>query len=377
MNIWVQFGYSVKRILKDTKPIITKIVTFIIIILILGSAFDKAFDSTTLDKVKIVFFNEDTGSLGNGIIELFRNNEQINNLAVIDTVDSFEEGQKLIENEEADGFICIPSDYSTLTEDRNTVKNLDIYLQQYTGVNAMVIQSIITTTINELNTASTVYYMNGSMEEFQSDTTEGIKEMPLSKDIQPTAMDYYAIAMLLMMILYGADYGRIGVGEDFLGVLGDRIKLSPMKPAVQYSGKILGLAMVTFIQSLVIILFTSMVYKVNWGNNILLLLLIVFTFSLLATIIGAMLTILTRNVDKAGAIVPLIIIACTFLSGGFFPIDFGNAAKISPSYYAKSALFEMIYNKSFDNALNYVGIMWIMIVVFSLISLAGSRRKRA
>lgn len=377
MNIGVQFGYSVKRILKDTKPIITKIVTFIIVILILGSAFDKAFDSTTIDKVKIVFFNEDTGSLGNGIIELFKDNEQINSLAIVDTVDSFEAGQKLIENEQTDAFIYIPSDYSTLIEDRDEVKNLDIYLQNYTGLNAMVIQSIISATINGLNTASTVYYISGSMEKFQFDTADCIKEMPLSKDIQPTAMAYYAISMLLMMLLYGADYGRIGVGEDFLGVLGDRIKLSPMKPVVQYSGKILGLTIVTFIQGLVIILFTSVVYKVNWGNNILLLLLIVFTFSLLATIIGAMLTILTRNVDKAGSIVPLIIIGCTLLSGGFFPIDLGNIAKISPSYYAKGALFEMIYNQNLDNALNYVGIMWILIVVFSLISLAGSRRKRA
>lgn len=377
MNIGAQFCYSVKRLLKEPKPIIMKIMTYMIIILILGSAFSKAFDSTTLEKVNIAFYNEDKGNIGSRIIKIFNENDQINKLAIIDTVESLEEGKKLINNEEADALIYIPSDYSVLSEDEDATDNLDIFLQNYTGVNAMIIQSIISTTINGLNTANTVYHMNGSTERFQFDSVDSIKEMPLSKNIQPTAMAYYAMAMLLMMLFYGADYGRVGVGEDFSGVLGDRIKFSPMKPVVQYTGKILGLAMVKFIQGLVIIMFTAIVYKVDWGNEIWLLLLIIFTFSLLATIIGAMLTILTRDVDIAGSIVPLIIIGCTFLSGGFFPVDLGNAAKISPSYYAKNTLFEMIYNHNVDNALKFVGIMWIMIVVFCLISLASARRKRA
>lgn len=378
MNIINQIFYTVKRQLVDIKPILTKLASFIVIILILGSAFSSAFEASDLEAVKIVYLNNDSGEYGNDFIEAMINVEAIKSLVEFEKATTFEEAERMVNDDKAEAFIYIPNEFSAQATKEAESKVIDVYRKKYSGINATIVQTVVDSFINGINTAGVIYKMTGSLENFEFSMGEGLKDEPLTdSDFQPTAMGYYAVAMLLMLILYGADYGNMGVGEEYLGVLGDRIKLSPLKPFEQYAGKIIGLSLVTFLSAIVVILFTNIVYGVDWGDNIGLVLLVTFTYSVLTTTLGAMLCILTKDILKANSFVSLAIIGFTFLAGGFVVMDFGKIQYFSPSYYAKTAIFNTVYNGDNNIVYQNIGIMWVITLAFAVVSIFAARRKQA
>jgi len=377
MNIINQIFYTAKRIIVDIKPVLTKLLTFMVIILILGSAFSEAFKVSNLDTVKIIYCNDDTGEYGEGFISAMTEVESIKSLVEFKEVSSFEQAEKMVNDNDAEAFIYIPKAFSNQAKIEDESNIIEVYQKKHTGINATIIQNVVDSFINGINTASVIYRMTGTLEDYQFSTDSALQVEPLSNSNTPTAMGYYAVAMLLMLLLSGAEYGRVYIGEDYLGILGDRIKLSPIKPFEQYLGKIIGLTFVSFLQGLAIILFTKYAYHVDWGNNFALILLIVFTFSFFTTTFGAMLSIVTKDVIKAGSIVTITTIAFTFLAGGFVVADFGNIQRLSPSYYAKTAIFNIVYHGDINITYQNIIMMWTITLAFALISIFTVGRKRA
>jgi len=376
MNIINQIYYTAKRIIVDIKPVLIKLITFMVIILILGSAFSEAFKASDLDTVKIVYCNDDTGESGKGFISALTKVELMKSLVEFVKVSSFEEAQKMVTGNDAEAFIYIPEGFSDQAKNENESNIVEVYQKKHSGVNAMVIQNVVDSFINGINTASVIYKMTGTLEGYKFSADSGLQIESLSNSKSPSAMGYYGVAMLLMLLLSGAEYGRVFIGEDYLGILGDRLKLSPIKPFEQYLGKIIGLSFVSFFNGVVIILLTKYAYHVDWGNNLVLLLLIIFIFSLLTTTFGAMLSIVTKDIVKAGSIVTIATIAFTFLAGGFVVMDFGNIQRLSPSYYAKTAIFNIVYEGDINITYQNIEMMCIITLAFALISIFAVGRKR-
>ncbi|MEF3354132.1 ABC transporter permease [Paenibacillus sp. GYB006] len=377
MNILTQIFYSAKRILIDPKPIFIRLLSFLLIILILGTAFKDQFNVTSLDKVRIVYSNEDSGQLGEMFISSMIGAKEISSLAEFDQVLSLDEGREILNIEEADAFIYIPEGFSNQGEADGSSKTVEVFLAKSSGVDTTVVRNVVDSLINGLNTAGVVATMSGNTQIDQVNSDTSLKEEPLTDSKSATAMGYYAIAMLLMFMMRGQEYGAAGMGEDYLGTLGDRLKLSPIKPFEQYLGKTIGLSLVTFLQGMVIILFTKYVYDVDWGNHFGVIVLIVFVFSLLTTTLGGLLTIIIKDSVKADTLANIVTLVSTFLIGGFIIIDFGAIAAISPSYYAKSAIFNVVYNDELGSAFVNIGQMLAITLLFAVISIVVSRRKRA
>ncbi|QPQ30237.1 ABC transporter permease [Lysinibacillus sp. JNUCC 51] len=377
MNILTQIYYSGKRILMDPKPIFVRLLSFMVIILILGTAFKDQFNVTSLDKVKVAYSNEDSGPLGELFIKSMIGSQDIKSLAEFEQVHSLDEGREILNNDEADAFIYIPNGFSNQGKTKGTSKTVEVYLAKSTGVDTTIVRNVVDTLVNGMNTAGVVATMSGDLQVEQANSDTSLKEEPLTDSKSATAMGYYAIAMLLMFLLRGQEYGVSGMGEDYLGTVGDRLKLSPIKPFEQYLGKTIGLSLVTFLQGMVIILFTKYVYDVDWGDHFAVIVLVVFVFSLLTTTLGGMLTILTQDPVKADSIANIVTLGSTFLIGGFVIVDFGDFAAIAPSYYAKSAIFNVVYNDQLGSAFMNIGQMLAITILFAVISILVSRRKRA
>ncbi len=378
MVIINQIYYTIKRIFANSRAVLTKLLSFIVLILILGSAFSNAFDPLSLDKVKVAYFVGDTGESGKAFIDSMKDIDSINEYIELVPVSSFEKGEKALADQKAEAFIFIPKNFSEQVAQKDVQNDIEIYQRKYSGINATVIENVVESFVNGMNTAAAVFEMKGNLESFEFKADEGLSLEPLTASGNaPTSMGYYAVAMFLMMLLYGADYGCTGVSEDYLEVIGDRHKVSPLNPAARYAGKMIGLSLVSFIQGVIIIIFTRLVYKVDWGDNIPMILLITLTFSVLTTTLGAMLCLITRDEMKGSNLVLIAIIAFTFLAGGFVATDFPVIEYISPSYYAKTAIFNTVYNGSSSVVFRCIGIMWAITLVLGVISILAARRKRA
>jgi ABC-2 type transport system permease protein len=383
MSILFQMFYAVKRMIMNPKAILINLHTYAIIILILGSVFGSTYDiQKSLGKVTIAYANLDSGRYG-AIFDAVLHSNDVTQLAELKPVTSLDDGKVLINKDKADAIIYIPDNFS---DDRDLPHVVHVYLSTEYGVPTLVVKNIVSSLTNLMNTSSVIYNITGQTEinamssEPQKNNEENVKEQSLtssssnSSSQATTAMGYYSIAMILMLLLYGQEYGIFMASEDYLGTLGNRMRLSAVKPHVQYIGKGLGLSLVTFFQGVILLLLTKYVYGVDWGNHIIVVLLTLFILSILVTLLGMMLVIITRSIQKAQSLSNFITLGGTFIVGGFVIVDFGSLAYLSPSYYAKTALFNVIYGNQVEQALINIGVMILICVGFVFVSLVASRR---
>lgn len=383
-NTFYQMLHSFKRTFTDTKPLISKFATIAIVILILGSAFSNAFDSQSksLEPVRLGYLNEDEGEVGKTMLDNLMESEDIDAWISLVEVNSFEEGQSLAgdsdvaDEDQIEGMIYFDPDFSKKYENDEacTVK---IYTGKTSQMDSIVIKCVFNTftSVVDLNKVIIEEFGTYISKEYSSDS--GVEELPMKSEDKPSAMDYYAIAMLMMFLIFSAEYGCDAIAEDYLGVIGDRIKTTPLKPYQQYIGKMSGLCISSTLQGLFLVIFTKVLYDVNWGNNFPILLLIIFSMSCTAVALGSLMCMLTRDRARGQSLVSIIVIACTFLAGGFVYMDMGQLKYLSPNYYGHTALTSMIYTGRMATTYLYIEILWCFTIVAGIITVILSRRKKA
>lgn len=377
MGFFNQLYYAAKRVIIDGKTLFVRLISFVFMIGLLGVVFNSSFQAGSIDKIEVVYYSEDSGEGGQQFLDTLLQVESIKSMVDFKKVDSFDAGKEIVNDEKAGAFIYVPKEFSEKLMKQDAKAAVEVYCQKYSGVNRTIIQCIMDSFVNGMNTAFVIQDMSGNFIGADLDIDSNIKTEPVSKEHQMSALQYYAIAMLLLLILYGAEYGCYGMSEDYVGVLGERIKVSPLKATEQYLGKLTGFSLATFIQAIIIMLFTMGAFGVYWGDNPLLLLFTLLTFSVLSNVFGIMLIILVRDLKKAGPLVFMSVFGFTFLSGGFIATEFNGLERISPSYYAKTAIFNVIYDGKASITLINIAILWAIIIAFSLVSILASRRKQA
>ncbi len=418
-NIYYQFIHSLKCVFLDYKPLLSKILTFSLVILVLGSAFSNMFD-TGLEPVTVGILNEDAGKekVAEGIIQVLEPQGTITPVKTSDKDDDADEDEEeettaaVVEasisvwmkvytvKNEADGrslacdkdiaedhqiaaMIHFDKDFSknVLEHDGNDDAepiSISIKTGRSSQIDATVVKCVFDTFTSSLNADFAVQkHFPGKSLPQNLNIEDGYTKMETDADSTPDAMSYYAIAMLMMVLLYGAEYGCNSIADDYFGAIGERIKTTPIKRYEQYIGKMLGMIVATTLQGIFIVLLTGLVYGAKWGTNYLALLGIIFSMSAASVTLGACLCMITRDGGKGQAMVALLVIACTFLAGGFVKVDMGTLKYISPNYYAQTAMFNSIYNGDMGIAMQNIGIIWLFTIGASVVAILLSRRKRA
>ncbi|MBR6825342.1 MAG: ABC transporter permease [Oscillospiraceae bacterium] len=397
---------------------ISKILTFSLVILVLGSAFSDMFDSG-LEPVTVGILNEDNGKeqVADGIIQVLEPQGTLTPVKASEEDDKEEDEKEeateagadvsisqwmkvynvkneddgrslacdkdIAEDHQIAAMIHFSEDFSKNVmdnagkEDGDTIP-ITIKTGRSSQIDATVVKCVFDTFTNSLNADFAVQkHFPGKNLPQDLDIENGYTKMEIDAKSTPDAMTYYAIAMLMMVLLYGAEYGCNSIADDFFGVIGERIKTTPIKRYEQYIGKMLGMIVATTIQGIFIVLLTGLVYGAKWGTNYLALLGVIFSMSAASVTLGACLCMITRDGAKGQAMVSILVIVCTLLAGGFVKIDTGPLKFISPNYYAQTAMFNSIFNGDNGIALQNIGILWLFVIGASIVAILMSRRKRA
>lgn len=380
-ELFHEITHVLKSIFFDRKALLSKLLTIIIVILILGSAFEDQF-AIDLEKVKVGTLNKDEGQLGKEMINLMKENDDIKKWIALSPVKSFEEGQRrsgntdVKEEDKLGAMLQVPSDFSKKYQDDKPV-DLKLYTGKTSQLDTIVIKSVFDTFVNMVNISTILAedFHQAPQEKFE--LTNAVEDMSLTSKTKPNAMSYYTVAMLMMVLLFGTEYGVRGVSETYLGTLGERIKTTPANSLIMFFGKMIGLCLASFLQGVFLMLFAHFVFDVEWGENILMLLLIVFAMSAAATSIGSLICMITRNEAQANSVVSLVVIGGTFLAGGFIKMDLGELKYLSPNFYGQTAMFNTMYQGDMERSVLYVVILFGMALLLGLISVVLAGRKRA
>ncbi|MDF2531085.1 MAG: transporter permease [Clostridia bacterium] len=369
--------YTILRNFRDYKTLTMMLLLPIMLILVLGSALGGVFTPNNISTTTICYLNEDK-ELMSETFEEFLRSEEIAELIEIKSVQSREEAFALIKDNKAAALIVLPVGFSE-TIQKGEKAAIEIYNSKYSSFRASIVQSIMNGFISAANAQLVLRQLDGIPSAYKS--FDNLQEIAVTTEGNaPRSIDYYAVTMLVMTIMYGTSYGNFSLKEEKLQNTSIRLASAPVKYLEIVLGKLLGSIVTIFMQAMIIIVFTKAVFNVNWGGNILFIIFVCFSLTLLAVGLGMMVSNLGKNPQATGALLNFGVNIMTFIAGGYFPASqMGPAIDklgfISPNYLAQQAMFNTIYGGSPIQTTNAMLAIWIIAAAAFII--AGSIERRS
>ncbi|MNJ34561.1 ABC-2 family transporter protein [compost metagenome] len=243
----------------------------------------------------------------------------------IEYIASREEAVEALTQREADYAVVIPQDFEQrvlagmeahweLIPGKDSMKNhvAEIIFQAYLDEVNRVQAAIIALGPNGLREAmGTAIALNSTYVETASLNDQGKMY---------SAFQYYAASMLIMFLLYSGLTASISLSEEKRNKTLYRLNAMPVSTLEIFTGKIAGNSLVAALQAAVIIGGTSLLYGVDWGNHLGLLILICGLVVMASMMLAIIITLLAKSSAVARSVVVTIIVVMTFLSGGFQPL---------------------------------------------------------
>lgn len=356
---------EIKQNLRDKKSMAMMVLYPILLMIILGSALSGTFnDSISFKGSKVLYKTEGRESISNNFKEFTK---ALNDLG-IETIETEDEKQA-IEKVEDDTYAC----YIKVDEKD---KKINLYKNERYNFKSDLIQTVLNTYVDRYNTIAEIYKENPKVlpKLMGEKEVNYVNEINVQKNRSPRAIDYYAVTMLTMIVLYAALYGAFAIGGEYIRNTFNRIMCAPIKKVEILGGKVLGNIIVTVLQSFIVILFSKYALKAYFGDNMLPIYLVILSEIIMAISIGVGVAFMTKKDTLCSALLNIIIPFITFFGGGYVPIgDFKNKAinlvsNISPLKWTNDAIFTFIYSNNIHNIKTAIIINMIIAVVFLSIS---------
>lgn len=368
--------YTILRNFRDYKTLTLLLLLPIMLILLLGSALSGIFSTNNLSTTTICYLDEDKKFMSD-TFENFLYSEEIEKLMEVRTVQSKEEAFDLIKKNDATALIVLSVGFSDKIQ-KGEKATIEVYNSKYSSFRSSIVQSIMNGFVSGTNAQLVMRQMGDISGGYK--TFDNLQEVSVTTEGNtPRAIDYYAVTMLVMTIMYGTAYGNFALKEEKQLNTSIRLVSAPIKYSEVILGKLLGSIVTILLQAMLIIILTKVLFKVNWGGNILFIIFVCFSLTLLAVGLGMMVSNLGRNPLATGALLNFGVNIMTFIAGGYFPASqMGPAIEklgfISPNYLAQQAMFNTIYGGSAVQTFNAMLAIWIIAIIAFIIAAITERR---
>lgn len=344
-NIFIIAARQLKQYFRDKKGMVMGILFPIVLILVLGNAFSKT--NTQLSNIDVLYTINDSGEFASEFNKEIINKGKDYNI-------KFEKAKSKNDAEEE---IAKHSKYVCYVHlDKNTIqlyKNSKVNSTQ-----ADLVNQVMRAFVQNSNFIYQIYKLDPSRMAAIKETDSGksyVNIKSFNKSSQPSAMDYYAITMLTLVVFYGSRGSLNEVASEKIVKTSDRIFCSPVKKYEYLLGKTIGSFVENYGESLVVIVFSKYVYKVNWGSDIMSVFLILAAFTFMTTCLGIAIGFVSKGKNTGDGILNALIPVMCFLGGAYMPLDqfnlskaFMNITKISPVEWTNSSIIKIIYSHDYS-----------------------------
>ena len=340
---------DIKEIVRDKRLSFMMILFPLILILILGTALGGTSVSggkTTVINTKALYFIEKEGVAQEAFNSFSENIDK--ELIEFEEVKTKENGIEVLQKGKYSALLIINSE-------KNKIEVIKSPKFDFEGD---FVEGLIRSFADRASVAMILYkYDKNSINDIKegqnhSDyiTVKGIKDDSKA----PRAIDYYGITMLTMIIMYMSTMAsEFVLLEKELGTE-KRISITNTTGTEMFFGKLLAQVVVGVVQIGLIMGVSSLVYKVNYGDDLISVILIIASLGILMIAIGLAIGIFTKPDSPSGSILNILIPILVFLGGGYFPISnlgskfLTNLANVSPVKWINQSLLDVIYEGSYS-----------------------------
>lgn len=342
---------------RDKKDFFLQIISPIVLIMILGTALSGNFYTSNFD-VDVAYVIEEE----NEISVLFEKTIQdmSDEMFVFHQLDNTIDRKELILNGQIDAVLVFKED-----------RNVELINGSNSEIESMIVSQLMDTfnqqmVLNELGFNQSYDYH--PLRE-HSVKTQGKK---------PRAIDYYAVTMLAMYMLYGTSYGAYSTASYILDENGERIRSTGITFFEHFMGILIGSLATVFIQGMTIVVFTKYAFNVMWGNSMIFITFTVFTFALFTVALGMLITVLFKDKYKGIGLLNTLVPILTLFSGGFIPMSnskFSFLSYITPNYHFHNILFNYSFYGGDHVIRRSMYVLWGMILLcFIIVAMMKDRR---
>ncbi|ACA57062.1 ABC transporter permease [Clostridium botulinum] len=325
---------------RDKKAMFLMTLFPMLLITILGTVFSGNFASTiNIPEINVMYsINKDVKIDKNfkDFTKEIQKNMKVNFKEAKEEKDALEK----ISNGKADVYIKIPSD-----------KKIYIYENNVRAFNSQLVSTLLDTFVDKVNMTKEVTSKNPmALSKIKVDNSPNfVNTKTIDGKNSPRGIDYYAVTMLTMTILYGTAVGAMSIASEIKRRTYKRLICSNTSPLKILFSKILASFLVIAFQSFLIYLFSKYILGTNWGNNKLALISVVASLIFMAVSAGVCIANTVKNEGVMSIIIYMFVPVLTFLGGGYIPLDtigskmLNSVSSISPLKWSNNAIFKIIF----------------------------------
>ena len=379
--------YSLKILLRNKALIFWTFAFPIILGLFFNLAFQNIETQEQLQVIDIAIINSNDYN-NNKIVkeslnELTKGENKLFNIQLTDEKTS----KDLLKNNKITGYLTFKENQVNITVKNSGVEEtvLKQVLEQIQSNSKIVNKTIEKEISNNIATNKEINYEQIYQNALSLLNENNIKINNISnKNLSYTMIEYYTL--IAMACLYGAMLSMFIINYQLpnMNSTGKRISASPINKSKQLISSLLSAYIVQIIGLLLLFLFTIFILKVDYGKN----LLYVIITSLCGALSGLSLGVATSTLfktnenAKTGIIIAITMLFC-FLSGMMgitmkYIIDKNIPLlnMINPANMITDALYSLYYYSTFDRFYKDILSLLIFSGIMILISIKGLRRQK-
>jgi ABC-2 type transport system permease protein len=321
---------DLRLLFRDRKALLTLIGTPILLTLVLGTALANMWTSETPPS-RVLWINEDSGQLGQMLIDDVFTLPGIASWVVLEEATDKDAALDRVRRGQATVLLTIPEGFSDSVAAGGAV--LNVYRDPGSSVRADAITQIAQRFAMELSVRRTVHLAlagqgviaeAGQVEAALAQIRLDIERDSLEGAVAGTnrtyaPMDYYAASMGVMYLLFTVSHGATTFLREREGGTLARMYQSPVKAVSILGGKFVGIYMIALTQIVCVVVFTSLVYRVNWGNPLAAAGLILSAVAA-ASGLGVMIAAISKSAASADALGTMIVLPMSVLGGSMMPL---------------------------------------------------------
>ena len=356
--------------------------------IILGLLFNMAFSNIEKDEMLKVFsiavvsndnskeqeiYKETLEKLSTGDARLF-------NLKYVDE----EEANRLLDESEIEGYVVISDDVKVVIKENGSNQTIIKFVIQEIKQNKKIVEDL---SLKEIEKETS----NGN---YSFDTTEIVNNILTSQEVSLNSLsssnlsymtiEYYTL--IAMACMYTGMLGLTSINNCLANMSnkGKRISVSPNKKSTIVLSSLIGSYIVSLLGLSILLLFLLFVLKVDFGNNMLLVILL----SMIGSLAGISLGVLVSSVFKLseGAKTGIIIAISMFLSvlSGMTGVTLKYVIDtnvpivnlINPNNLITDGFYSLYYYNTLDRYFRDLIYLIIFVIICLVISFFSLRREQ-
>lgn len=359
--------------------------------IILGLFFNMAFSSIEKDEmlntfeIAVIDNKElEQDNYYKDILETLSKEEKIFNITYTDK----ENADKLLDDNKIEGYFYIEDGKSNIAVKENGINETILkYVIQEIEENKIIIENCINKEV-ENNIKNNVYDKN--ILEIKDNIINKINTYNAEiEDISLKNLSYMQIeyfTLIAMACMYGGLLGLTAINNNLANMSskGKRVAVSPTKKSIIILSSLLGSYLISALGIFILISFLYFILHVNFGSNLLLVIILSLVGSLAGISLGLLVSTCIRKDEgtKTGLIIAISMIY-SVLSGMMgvtlkYVIDKNIPIlnKLNPNNLITDGFYSLYYYNSTERYLNNIIYLIIFILICFIISLVSLRREK-